>query len=37
MATIFSSAIVVIAASTIALWLNDRFPLGGYIDEGHHQ
>ncbi len=37
MATFLSSAIVVLAASSIALWLNDRFPLGGYIDEGNHQ
>jgi hypothetical protein len=33
MYTFISSTLVVIAASYIALWINDHFPLGGYINE----
>jgi len=33
MHTLISSTLVVVAASYIALWINDRFPLGGYIND----
>jgi len=33
MYTLISSTIVVVAASYIALWINDHFALGGYLND----
>jgi hypothetical protein len=33
MYVVVSSALVVVAASFLALWINDRFPLGGYVSD----